>query len=317
MKAILLDRYGPPANLRLGEAPSPVPADEAVLVRVRASSVNAVDWHVIRADPFIVRLRGGFRRPKDPRVGTDVAGVVEAVGELVTDLRVGDQVFGVADGAWAEHVTGRKFARIPSTITLEQAAAVPVAGCTALQAVRDQAQVHAGQRVAVIGAGGGVGSFAVQLARAFGAHVTATTSRDKMDFVRSLGADEVLDYSREDITGHGPFDAVLDVGGRGSISSLRRAVKPDGRLVLIAAGRGLGGPLGRIGAAMFRAKVLKQRVIFTIASVTADDLAALAGLIDAGTVKVAVDCVYPLAEIAAAVTRVEREEARGKVVISV
>ena len=294
-----------------------MPADEAVLVRVRASSVNAVDWHVIRADPFIVRLRGGFRRPKDPRVGTDVAGVVEAVGELVTDLRVGDQVFGVADGAWAEHVTGRKFARIPSTITLEQAAAVPVAGCTALQAVRDQAQVHAGQRVAVIGAGGGVGSFAVQLARALGAHVTATTSRDKMDFVRSLGADEVLDYSREDITRRGPFDAVLDLGGRGSISSLRRAVKPDGRLVLIAAGRGLGGPLGRIGAAMFRAKVLKQRVIFTIASVTADDLAALAGLIDAGTVKVAVDCVYPLAEIAAAVTRVEREEARGKVVISV
>lgn len=317
MKAVLLDRYGPPTNLRLGEAPPPVPADEEVLVRVRGSSVNAVDWHVIRADPFIVRLRGGFRRPKDPRVGTDVAGVVEAVGENVADLRVGDQVFGAAEGAWAEYVTGRKFAGIPSTISLEQAGAVPVAGCTALQAVRDQAQVQAGQRVAVIGAGGGVGSFAVQLARALGAHVTATTSRDKMDFVRSLGADEVLDYSREDITGRGPFDAVLDVGGRGSISSLRRAVKPDGRLVLIAAGRGLGGPLGRIGAAVFRANVLKQRVIFTIASVTADDLAALASLIDAGSVRVAVDCVYPLAEIAAAVTRVEREEARGKVVISV
>src|SRR4029078_12065947 len=152
---------------------------------------------------------------------------------------------------------------------------------------------------------------------ALGAHVTVTTSRDKMDFVRSLGADEVLDYSREDITGRGPFDAVLDVGGRGSISSLRRAVKPDGRLVLIAAGRGLGGPLGRIGAAVFRAQVLKQRVIFTIASVTADDLAALASLIDAGSVRVAVDCVYPLAEIAAAVTRVEREARRRKALISV
>jgi NADPH:quinone reductase-like Zn-dependent oxidoreductase len=317
MRAILLDRYGPPTNLRLGEIDKPEPKPDQVLVRVRAASVNALDWHVIRADPFIVRIGGGFRGPKDPRVGRDAAGIVEAVGANVMDLRVGDEVFGVGEGAFAEYVAGSKFALKPSNLTYEEAAAIPIAGCTALQTVRDQAEIQPGQRVAIIGAGGGVGSFAVQLAKEFGAHVTATTATDKVEFVRSLGADEVLDYSQEDISRQRPFDAVLDIGGRGSIRSLRPTLTPSGTLVLVAAGRGFGGPLGRIAAAMIRSRVLKQRVIFAIASITHADLAALKELVEAGRIRPVVDQVYPMAEAAAAVTRVEREEACGKVVITV
>ena len=317
MRAILLDRYGPPANLRLGEIPQPEPAADQVLVRVRAASVNALDWHVIRADPFIVRIGGGFRGPKDPRVGSDAAGVVEAVGADVSDLRVGDEVYGVGDGAFAELTAGRRFAPKPASLSFEEAAGVPIAGCTALQTVRDWARVQAGQRLAVIGAGGGVGSFAVQLAKELGAQVTATTAADKVEFVRSLGADEVLDYARDDLASRGPFDAILDIGGRGSIRSLRRALVPNGRLVLVAAGHGFGGPLLRIAAAMVRSRILRQRVIFGIASVTGEDLAILRDLIEAGRIRPVIDRVYPLAETAAAVERVEREEACGKVVITI
>lgn len=317
MRAILLERYGPPEDLRLADTEPPQPAPEQVLVRVRAASVNALDWHVIRADPFIVRIGGGFRGPEDPRIGSDAAGVVEAVGADVTSLQVGDEVYGTVEGAFAELAVGRKLVRKPANLTFEQAAAVPIAASTALQMVRDQAKVQASQRVAVIGGGGGVGSFAVQLAKAFGAHVTATTNRDKVEFVRSLGADQVLDYTRDDLTRHGPFDAVMDIGGRRSIRSLRRALAPDGKLVLVGAGHGFGGPLVRIAAAMVRSRVLKQRVIFSIASITFEDLNALRELIEAGTIRPVIDRVYPLAETGAAVARVEREEACGKVVISV
>jgi NADPH:quinone reductase-like Zn-dependent oxidoreductase len=316
MKAILVDRYGPPSILQLSDIDKPQPAADQVLVRIRAASVNPVDWHLMRGDPFIARI-GEWRRPKSPLVGRDGAGVVAAVGGEVTGLQVGDEVYGVAAGTFGEYVTGTKFVRKPANLSFEEAAAVPIAGCTALQSVRDQAKVAPGQRVAVHGAGGGVGTFAVQIAKAYGAHVTAVTSTSKLELARSLGADAVVDYARDDFLSHGPYDVILDVAGRGSIRRLRRGLAPAGRLVLVGAGHGPGGPLMHIAAAMLRSSLLRQRVVFAIASINEKDLAALRELIEAGQVNPVIDRTYSLAETAAAVAYVEQEQARGKVVIKV
>jgi NADPH:quinone reductase-like Zn-dependent oxidoreductase len=317
MRAILQDRYGSPDLLKLAEVDKPALEDDSVLVRVRASSVNAGDWRQVRANPWFIRLIGGLRRPRDPLVGADAAGVVEAAGADVTDLHPGDEVMGIRSGAFAEYVCGANFVPKPANLSFEQAAAVPIAASTALQALRDHGKVQPGQRVLVNGAGGGVGTFAVQLAKHFGADVTAVTNTDSIDLARSLGADRVVDYTREDFTKAGPYDLILDVGGNRSIASMRRALTSGGILVLIAAAKGGFGVLGRIAAAAIRARLLKQRVKFFVAAVSKDDMNLLKELIEAGKVTPVIDRTYPLDEVPKALHRIEQGHARGKIVITI
>ena len=317
MKAILQDRYGSPDLLKLAEVDRPELEDDRVLVRMRASSVNAGDWRQVRANPFLIRIIGGLRRPRSPLVGADAAGVVEAVGSNITDLRPGDEVMGIRSGAFAEYVCGANFVRKPPNLSFEQAAAVPIAAITALQGLRDHGKVQPGQRVLINGAGGGVGTFAVQLAKHLGADVTAVTSTGNVDLARSLGADRVIDYTREGFTKAGPYDVVVDVGGNRSIAAMRRVLAPDGRVVLIAAAKGGLGVLGRIGAAAFRARVLKQNVKFFVADVNKDDLRLLAELVEAGKITPVIDSTYPLAEVSKALHQIESGRARGKIVITI
>ena len=317
MKALLHERYGSPDDLRLAEVDQPTADDGRVLVRMRASSVNAGDWRRVRATPFLVRTAEGWRRPKSPLFGADAAGVVEAVGPEVTDLQPGDEVMGIRTGAFAEYVAGANFVPKPANLTFEQAAAVPIAGLTALQALRDHGKLQPGQHVLINGAGGGVGSFAVQIARAMGAHVTASTSSDNVELARPLGADRVVDYTREDALRSGPYDLVVDTGGTPSIGRLRSALTLEGTLVLVAAAKGGIGVLGRIAAGAFRGRVLKQRVRFFIASVRKEDLLELKGLIEAGKVTPAIDRTYPLAETGKALRYIESGHAHGKVVITI
>jgi NADPH:quinone reductase-like Zn-dependent oxidoreductase len=319
MKAIVQHGYGSPdAVLRLADVEKPEVDDDDVLVRVRAASVNALDWRRVRATPFIVRLGDGLRTPKEPGLGVDAAGHVEEVGKNVTHLRPGDEVFGVGTGAFAEFTTGRFFVPKPANLTFEQAAAVPVAGLTALQGIRDKGGVQPGQSVLVYGAGGGVGTFTVQVAKALGAEVTAATRPDNLDLIRSLGADQVIDYTREDFTtGERRYDVVVDVGGTRSLSACRRALAPGGTLVLSGAGHGASGPLGRFAAAIFRSAVLRQRIVVFISKESTEDLLALKELIEAGKVTPVIDRTFPLAETPEAVRYLESEDARGKVVITV
>jgi len=319
MQAMLQDRYGPPTVLRLGEADVPVPDDDQVLVRVVASSVNALDWHAMRGVPVLVRLTDGLRRPSPIR-GVDVAGVVESVGRSVAWARPGDEVFGSRGGAFAEYVAGRTFAHRPSNLTLEQAAAIPTAGFTALQAVRDHARVRAGDRVLVTGAGGGVGSFAVQVARAHGAHVTAVTGPDHVAMVAALGADRVVDRTREDVTrGADRYDAVLDVAGRSSLAALGGLLAPGGILVIVGAagdGRGLE-TLVRPVAAIVRSRLRGPRMIPFIAKPNRDDLLALKELAESGRLKPTIDRTYPLERAGEAIAYLETGLARGKVVVQI
>ena len=317
MKALLHERYGSPDDLRLAEVERPTADDGRVLVRVRASSVNAGDWRRVRAKPWLVRPATGWRRPRDPLFGADAAGVVEAVGPDVTELRVGDEVMGIRTGAFAEYVAGVNFVPKPANASFEQAAALPIAGVTALQALRDHGELTAGQRVLINGAGGGVGSFAVQIAKAMGANVTATTSSDNLEMLRSLGADRVVDYAREDALRSGPYDLVVDTGGTPSIGRLRAALAPEGALVLVAAAKGGTGVLGRIGAGIVRRRLLKQRVRFFIADVNKDDLLRLKELVEAGSLRPCIDRTYPLAETGKALRYLESGHAHGKVVITV
>jgi len=284
---------------------------------VRAASVNAGDWRRVRAKPFLVRTAEGWRRPRAPLFGADAAGIVEEVGPEVVDLRIGDEVMGIRTGAFAEYVAGANFVPKPINLNFEQAAAVPIAGLTALQALRDHGALEPGQRVLINGAGGGVGSFAVQIAKSLGADVTVVTSTDKLELLRSLGADRVIDYTREDATRSGPYDLVVDTGGTPSIGNLRSALAPDGTLVLVAAAKGGMGVLGRIAAGAFRRRVLKQRVRFFIAAVRKEDLLHLKELIEAGKVTPAIDRTYPLAEAGKALRYLETGHAHGKVVITI
>ena len=318
MKAIVQERYGSPDLLRLTDVDTPALEDDRVLVRVRAASVNAGDWRRVRGSPFIVRMAEGLRRPRLGALGVDAAGQVEAIGKDVTHLQPGDEVFGVRTGAFAEYVSGRTFMPKPANLTFQQAAAVPVAGCTALQALRDKGGVQPGQRVLVNGAGGGVGTFVVQIARALGAEVSAVTSTAHLDLVRSIGADHVIDYSREDFTRTGQrHDLIIDVGGNRSISDCRRALTPDGTIVLVGAGKGYLGPVARLIGGLVRSRLLKQRIIAFIASVTREDLLTLKGLIEAGQVTPVIDRTYPLSETSEAVRYLETGQARGKVVITI
>ena len=320
MRAIVQPRYGAPeAVLELrDDVEMPTVAIGSVLVRVRAASVNAGDWRRVRASPLLVRLTEGIRRPRVTALGADAAGVVEAVGRDVTHVKPGDAVFGIRTGAFAEYVSGRNFVPKPTNVTFAQAAAVPVAGITALQAVRDKGVVKAGQRVLVNGAGGGVGTFAVQIAKALGASVTGVTSTANLDLVRSIGADHVIDYTREDFTSSGQrYDVIVDVGGNRSLADCRRTLTRDGTFVAVGAGQGNGGPMGRLIGGTLRSRLLKQRVEVFIAAVEKDDLLTLKELIEAGKVRPIVDRTYPLSQTAEALRYVEEGRARGKVVIAI
>jgi NADPH:quinone reductase-like Zn-dependent oxidoreductase len=322
MRAIVQHRYGKPEDvLELRhDVDKPQVGDNQVLVRVSATSVNSGDWRRVYASPKFLRLIAGLRTPKNPLLGGDAAGVVEEVGPGDTDLRMGDEVFGIRTGAFAEYVCSVNFVVRPANLSLEQAAAVPIAGVTALQALREKGNVKAGERVVINGAGGGVGTFAVQIAKAFGAEVTAVTSNDKLDLLRSIGADHVIDYNSEDFTkGSERYDLIVDIGGNRSFRALSRCLAaPNGRIVMVGAGKGTVGVLGRLIGGKIRKSVLKQPVTFFIANGPyREQLMTLRELIEQGKVTPVIDRSYPLTDIAQAITYAATEKTRGKIVISV
>jgi NADPH:quinone reductase-like Zn-dependent oxidoreductase len=325
MRAVVYCRYGPPEVLRVDNVEKPAPKDDQLLVRVRAAALNPLDWHVIRGSPYFMRMTAGLRMPKDIQVGVDFSGIVEAVGSKVTRFRPGDEVFGARDGAFAQYVTvgedGAVVAK-PGNITFEQAAGIPIAGITALEAVRDGARIGPGQTLLINGASGGVGTFAVQIAKAYGARVTGVCSTRNLEMVRQLGADDVIDYTQEDFTkGDRKFDVILDNVGNRSVSECRRALAPQGKYILIGGGgpknQGLFGPLWRIAGTEVASKFARQDLRFFMANMNGKDLAVLADLIRSGKVTPVIDRTYPLGEIKDAVAYLEKGHARGKVVLTV
>ncbi|MDQ3611552.1 MAG: NAD(P)-dependent alcohol dehydrogenase [Actinomycetota bacterium] len=322
MRAILRDRYGAPSKvLRVGQVAVPVIGADEVLVRIRAAGVDRGVWHIVTGLPYPIRLAGfGFRAPKNPVVGGDLAGVVEAIGSSVTRFSVGDEVYGTGHGTFAEYARASesRLSPKPATLTFEQAAAVPVSATTALQAVRDHGRVQPGQQVLVIGASGGVGSYAVQIAKAHGAVVTGIASTAKLDLVRSLGADTVLDYTI-DVLPRRRYDVVLDVGGNTSVSRLRTALTRTGTLVIVggeSGGRVLGGLQRQLGATLL-SPLLRQRLGTFVCKENAADLAALADLIDGGQVTPAVDRVLTLESGPEALQLLVEGSVRGKLVLCV
>jgi NADPH:quinone reductase-like Zn-dependent oxidoreductase len=327
MKAIRYYRYGPPDVLELQDVDVPAVGDDEVLVRVRAASINPLDWHFMRGAPYLVRAMAGLSRPRASaaRLGADMAGSVEAVGTNVTEFRPGDQVFGGLEdrGTLAEYISIRQDAAVlakPASLTFEQAASVPVAGCTALQALRDKGQVRPGHKVLINGASGGVGTFAVQLAKAFGAEVTGVCSTQNAELVASIGADQVIDYAREDFTRTGRrYDLLVDIAGNRTLAETRRVLAPKGVLVGVGGpnkGRWIG-PLGRSVRMALLSPAVSQRMVFFLARQNKTDLAVLRDLLEAGKVTPVVDRTYPLSEVAEAIGYLEEGHARGKVAITV
>ncbi|MGV9249432.1 NAD(P)-dependent alcohol dehydrogenase [Streptomyces sp. NPDC003710] len=325
MKAVIQDRYGSPDVLELRDVDTPAPAADEVLVRVHAAAVNAYDWHALHGDPYVSRLLFfGWRRPKARIRGRDFAGRVEAVGSEVKGLAPGDEVFGEADGAFAEYVCApaTAVAAKPTRLSFEQAAAMPLAANTALIGLRDIAKVQAGQKVLVNGASGGVGTFAVQLAKAYGADVTGVCRTRNVEMVRSLGADHVIDYTQEDFTRGGPrYDIVLDLVGNHSLTALRRALTPTGTLVLSGGGVYQGGSLVGPMALFIRRQLLapfvRQRLLELPARQTKENLTTLRELVDSGEIAPVIDRTYSLGEVPEAIRYVAIEHARAKVVITV
>jgi NADPH:quinone reductase-like Zn-dependent oxidoreductase len=325
MKAIVYCNYGV-SNLKFQEIEKPTPADDQLLVKVHAASVNPLDWHFIEGTPYVMRLGVGLRKPKDTRLGVDFAGTVEAVGKNITQFKPGDEVFGGRDGAFAEYVCvreGRAVALKPANITFEQAASVPIAAITALQGVRDKGKVQSGQKVLINGASGGVGTFAVQIAKSYGADVTGVCSTRNMDMVKSLGADHVIDYTKEDFTkGDQRYDVILDNVANRSLSEFRRVLKPNGTYVLIGGGgasenRWLGPGLTQAFKSMFLSKFVSQKMGMMMAELNHNDLAFLADLMQSGKVTPVIDRTYKLSDLADAIRYLEQGHARGKVVVSV
>jgi NADPH:quinone reductase-like Zn-dependent oxidoreductase len=327
MKAITQYRYGGPERLRLADVERPVAAAGEVLVRVVAASVNAADWHVMRGDPLLARAQLGLRRPRSAVPGRDFAGEVVAVGEGVTHLGVGDAVYGetgLAGGTFAEYVRvpAEQTAHAPTSIPLRDAGALPLAAGTALQGLREAADLRAGQRLLVNGASGGVGTFAVQIGHALGAHVTAVCSTRNLELVRSLGADAVVDYTRDDVAASGErFDVVLDLVGNRRLRDLRRLVTDRGTLVLSGGGvwdgGSVAGPLALIALGALAGRFARQRIVVLTAGPTTERLAALAALVDAGQVRPVIERTYALADAPDALRHVETEHARAKVLVSV
>jgi NADPH:quinone reductase-like Zn-dependent oxidoreductase len=321
MRAIAQDGYGPPDVLELREVDVPTVGADEVLVRVRAAGANPADWHLMRGDPYVMRLQSGLSGPTPAVRGLDVAGVVESVGDGVTRFGPGDEVFGEADGTFAEYAAAGEdaLAPKPAGLTFEEAAAVPVAGITALQGLRDTGGLRSEQSVLINGASGGVGTFAVQVAKAYGAAVTGVCSARNVGLVRSLGAEHVIDYTEEDFARSGErYDLVFDLVGNRSLSDLRRVLAPEGTLVLsgAAGGRWIG-PLPTLATALVLSPFLRQRLRAFVASVNAADLADLAGLVEEGAVTPVIDRTYPLEETPEAIRYLEAGHARGKVVITV
>ncbi len=319
MKAIVHRRYGPPGVLALEELPSPEPGPGEVRVRVRAASVFAGDVHLLRGAPFFVRFATGLRRPRNPIPGIDLAGIVDMTGPGVTDLRSGDEVFGFAGGTLAELVSvpAGQLVRRPANLPLEEAATVPEAGLTALQGLRDHGRVQPGERVLVIGASGGVGTFAVQIAKALGAEVTGVCGPTNQDLVRSIGADHVVDYTRTDVTTAGErYDVILQLAGTESPRRLRRALVPGGTLVL-SNGTGRVAGVDRIVVAMLLNPFVRERLVVYETKENGADLATLAGMIAAGQVRPVIDRTYPLAAAAEAMYYLEAGHARGKIILAV
>lgn len=323
MKAIAQDVYGNSDVLRLRDIPRPVPRGGEVLIRVRAAGVDQGVWHLMTGMPYLIRLFGyGLKKPKVPVRGREVAGVVEAVGAGVTRLQPGDDVFGTCEGSFAEFVCAKesRLARKPANLTFEETAAAPISAVTALQAVRDAGQVSAGQKVLIIGAGGGVGSFAVQVAKAFGAEVTGVCSTGKVELVSSLGADHVIDYTQDDFAPAGLlYDVILDTAGNRPLAVLRKALTPRGTLVIVGGEGGgkLTGGFERSMGAPLVALFSGQKFKGLVSTENYRDLEALTSLIEAGSVKPAIDKVYPLAQASAAVAYMHDGRARGKVVVSI
>jgi NADPH:quinone reductase-like Zn-dependent oxidoreductase len=320
MKGIVREGYGSPDILELQEDEQPELADDGVLVRVRAASVNRLDWYDVTGTPWIARPITGLRGPKSPPLGADFAGTVEAVGTDVKDLEPGDDAFGVANGSFAEYVCAKAgIARKPANLTFEEAAAVPLAGLTALQGLRDHGQLQRGQKVLVNGASGGVGTFAVQIAKALGAEVTAICSTRNVEQARSLGADHIVDYTREDFTRSGRrYDVILDVAGSKSWSQCRRVLRPHATLVMVGGtGSRLLGPLGHIAKMLVASLRGSQKAVFFVAKPNGPDLDVLRELLEAGNVKPVVEKRYDLAHVADAVRYIGEGHARGKLVIKV
>jgi NADPH:quinone reductase-like Zn-dependent oxidoreductase len=325
MKAIVQDRYGGPEVLEFRDIDRPVPTDNEVLVQVRAAGVHRGDWHIMTGLPYMIRLvvpTLGLRRPKVAVLGMDVAGRVESVGAQVTRFRSGDEVFGWTDGAFAEYAIAPAdhLAAKPATLSFEEAAVVPISGFAALQAVRDVGEVQAGQQVLVIGAAGAVGWFAAQLAKAFGAHVTGVASTSQLELVGSIGADEVIDYTRTDVTdGTRQWDVIVDTGGRRTLSQLRRALTPKGTLVIVGGeggGRWMGGFLRNLRAPLV-SRLVGQRLRMLASKPNQDDLRVLRELIEAGKLRPLIGRTYPLGEVPEAMRALEAGNTRGKIVITV
>jgi len=325
MKAIVYSDYGL-SNLKLENIEKPVPNDDQILVKVRAASINPYDWHFVEGTPYIMRMMGvGLRKPKDIQLGVDFAGTVEAVGKNVTQFKPGDDVFGGRGGAFAEYVCRRAEGAValkPANLTFEQAASVNIAGITALQALRDKGNVQPGQKVLINGASGGVGTFAVQIAKSFGAAVTGVCSTRNVDLVRSLGADHVIDYTKEDFAkGTERYDVILDNVPNHSLSECRRILTPNGKYVMIGGGgpndsRWVG-PFGRVIKTMVLSPFTSQKMGMMMADANGKDLTILADMMQSGKLKPVIDRTYKLNEVQAAIAYVEEGHARGKVVITV
>ena len=322
MTAVIYCDYGPPSVLRQERVEKPVPTDSQVLVRVRAAAINPLDWHYMRGEPRFARLDMGLRKPSNTRLGVDFAGSVEAVGRAVTEFAPGDRVFGARTGSFAEYVTvraDRAIVKMPDELSFEEAAAVPVAGLTALQALRDQGGVRPGHRVLINGASGGVGTFAVQIAKAMGAEVTGVSSTRNVELVRSLGADHVIDYTSQDFTrGTERYDVIIDNVGNRPLREIRRVLEPEGTYVMVGGPSGKWiQPLPRVARMMAMRPFVDQQMRFFISSTDRDDLEHLRDLIAGGKLTPAIDRIYPLARIQDAVAYVETGRARAKVVVTV
>jgi NADPH:quinone reductase-like Zn-dependent oxidoreductase len=320
MKAIVYRCYGSPDVLTYEDIEKPMPGNDEVLVKVHAASVNPLDWHYMRGSPYFIRLGSGVGAPKDIRLGVDFAGTVEAVGKDVEQFKPGDEVFGGANGAFSEYVTvrdSRALAMKPANITFKQAASVPIAAITALQALRDKGKIKTGHRVLINGASGGVGTFAVQIAKSFGAEVTGVCSTRNVEMVRSIGADHVFDYKKENYTESGKqYDLIIDNVGNHSLLANRRVLSPEGVLVIVGgAGGNWLGPLIRPIKALLLSPFVGQEFVLILAQLRQEDLAILADLMQAGTVSPVIDRSYRLSEVPAAIRYSEEGHARGKIVV--
>jgi NADPH:quinone reductase-like Zn-dependent oxidoreductase len=323
MKAVVYRCYGSPEVLKVEQVEKPTPADNQVLVKVHAASINPLEWHYMRGTPYLMRAEAGMGFPQDPRLGVDFSGTVEEIGKGVTKFKPGDEVFGGRDGALGEYVVVRESASIvpkPTNLTFEQAASIPIAAVTALQGLRDVGKIHAGQKVLINGASGGVGTFAVQIAKSYGAEVTGVCSTRNVDLVKSLGADHVIDYTREDFTqGTQHYDVIFDAVGNHSLSEYRRVMTPQGIFVIVG-GPSTDpwiGPLIMPLKAKLVAPFVSQKFEFFLADINPQDLQVLAGMAQSGKLTPVIDKTYPMSDIQTAMRYLETGHARGKVAVQV